>query len=166
MSPHRHGTAAIEFPGDLDIVVTRQFDAPIELVFDALTKPEHVVNWFAPFDEIMTVCEIDLRVDGKYHYVFVTKDATECSFRGAFTDIERPDRVVDTWLFEGWPDAEAVETVELREAEGVTTLMTKLAFRDQAGRDHMTTTDGFEASYDKLETYLNSLVDSSRTDPR
>jgi uncharacterized protein YndB with AHSA1/START domain len=165
MRPHRHGAGAVEFPSDLEIVVTRQFDAPIELVFDALTKPEHIANWLAPFDETMTVCEIDLRVGGKYHYVFVTKDATECSFRGTFMEIERPDRIVDTWLFEGWPDAEAVETVDLREVDGVTTLVNKLAFRDQAGRDHMDRTDGFEASFDNLENYLSSLVNPNGTAP-
>ncbi len=159
MRPRRHGTALVAFPSDLEIVVTREFDAPVELVFDAMTKPEHVVNWFAPFEETMTVCEIDLRVGGDYHHVFVTSDGIECSFRGAFMEIERPTRVVDTWLFEGWPEAEAVETAELSEVEGVTTLISRLAFRDQSGRDHMTTTDGFEASYDKLETYLESLAD-------
>jgi uncharacterized protein YndB with AHSA1/START domain len=163
MRPHRHGTAVVEFPSDLELQVTREFDAPIELVFDALTKPEHIVNWFAPFDDTMTVCEIDLRVGGAYHYVFVTKDGTECVFRGTFMEIERPARIVDTWNFEGWPDSEAVETVELSEVDGVTTLRNTLAFRDLTGRAHMSKTDGFEASFDNLETYLESLVDSEGT---
>jgi uncharacterized protein YndB with AHSA1/START domain len=93
----------------------------------------------------------------------VTPEGTECSFRGTFLEIVPPTRIVDTWLFEGWPDAEAVETVELRETNGVTTLTNRLAFRDQAGRDHMDKTDGFEASYDNMETYLSSLVDSKGT---
>ena len=107
----------------------------------------------------MTVCSIDLRVGGNYHMVFVTKDGTECSFRGTYLEIERPTRIVDTWLFEGWPDAEAVETVELHETDGVTTMTNRLAFRDKAGRDHMTKTDGFESSFDKMEDYLRSLLD-------
>ena len=82
MTPNRHGSAVIEFPNDLEIVITREFDAPIALVFDVLTKPEHVSKWFAPFDEEVTVCSIDLRVGGNYHIVFVTDDGTECSFRG------------------------------------------------------------------------------------
>ena len=101
-----------------------------------LTKPEHVRNWFAPFEATMTVCSIDLRVGGKYHMVFVTSDGTECSFRGTYLEIERPTRIVDTWLFEGWPDAEAVETVELQASDGVTKVTMNLAFRDQAGRAH------------------------------
>jgi uncharacterized protein YndB with AHSA1/START domain len=103
MTPDRHGSAVIEYPTDLEIVTTREFDAPIDLVFDVLTKPEHVRNWFAPFEDKMTVCSIDLRVGGKYHMVFVTEDGTECSFRGTYLEIERPSRIVETWLFEGWP---------------------------------------------------------------
>jgi len=159
VTPNRHGSAVIEFPSDLEIVTTREFDAPIGLVFDVLTKPEHVRNWFAPFEDKMTVCSIDLRVGGDYHFVFVTDDGTECSFRGTYLEIERPTRIVDTWLFEGWPDAEAVETVDLHETAGVTTVKTNLAFRDQAGRDHMTKFDGQEDSWDKMEDYLRSLLD-------
>jgi uncharacterized protein YndB with AHSA1/START domain len=158
----RHGSAVIEYPSELEILTTREFDATIGLVFDVLTKPEHVRNWFAPFEDTMTVCSIDLRVGGTYHMVFVTSDGTECSFRGTYLEIERPTRIVDTWLFEGWPDAEAVETVDLHESDGVTTVTMNLAFRDQAGRDHMTRTDGQEDSWDKMEDYLRSLVDPSR----
>ncbi len=163
MIPDRHGSAVVEFPSELEIAVTREFDAPIELVFDVLTKPEHVRKWFAPFGEEVTVCSIDLRVGGKYHFVMVTDDGTECSFRGTYLEIEPPTRTVETWLFEGWPDAEAVETVELRETGAVTTLTNTLAFRDKAGRDHMTKFDGFLASFDKLEDHLRSLLGPGRT---
>jgi uncharacterized protein YndB with AHSA1/START domain len=149
----------VEFPSDLEILTTREFDAPIGLVFDVLTKPEHVRHWFAPFEDQMTVCSIDLRVGGSYHMVFVTPDGTECSFRGIYLELERPTRIVDTWLFEGWPGADAVETVDLSETAGVTTARMNLAFRDQAGRDHMTKTGGQEDSWDKMEDYLRSLVD-------
>jgi uncharacterized protein YndB with AHSA1/START domain len=107
VTPKPHGAASIEFPNELEIVLTREFDAPIELVFDVLTKPDHVRHWFAPFEDEMTVCSIDLRVGGKYHMVFVTDDGTECSFRGTYLEVEPPTRVVETWLFEGWPDAVA-----------------------------------------------------------
>jgi uncharacterized protein YndB with AHSA1/START domain len=163
VTSHQHGTAHIEYPNDLEIVLTREFDAPIQLVFDVLTKPEHVRKWFAPFEEDVTVCSIDLRVGGNYHIVMVTKDGTECSFRGTYLEVEPPTRTVETWLFEGWPDAEAVESTELHEAGGVTKLTQRLAFRDQAGRDHMTKTDGFEASYDNVEDLLRSLLDSQGT---
>ena len=160
MTPDRHGSAVIEFPNDLDIVITREFKAPIALVFDVLTKPEHVSKWFAPFACEVTECSIDLRVGGKYHIVFVTDDGTECSFRGTYLEVEPPARTVETWLFEGWPDAHAVESMDLHETDGVTKLTWTLAFRDKAGRDHMTKHDGMEASLDNVEGYLRSLLDT------
>ncbi|HLX78328.1 MAG TPA: SRPBCC domain-containing protein [Acidimicrobiales bacterium] len=162
MTPNRHGSAVVEFPNELEIVATREFDAPIELVFEVLTKPEHVRQHFAPFGEEVTVCSIDLRVGGSYHFVFVTDDGTECSFRGTYLEIEPPTRMVGTWMFDGWPDAEAVESVDLNETDGVTKLTWKLAFRDKAGRDHMTKTDGLEANFDNIEDHLRSLHDPHR----
>ena len=159
MKPSRHGSSVVEFPSELEILTTREFDAPIGLVFDVLTKPEHVRKWFAPFTDRVTECSIDLRVGGSYHIVFVTPDRTECSFRGTFLEVEPPTRTVATWLFEGWPDAEAVESEDLHEADGVTKLTVKLTFRDKVGRAHMTTNDGQESSFDKLEAYLRSLLD-------
>jgi uncharacterized protein YndB with AHSA1/START domain len=162
VTPDRHGSAVIEFPNELEIVITRKFDAPIALVFDVFTKPEHVRKTIAPFGEAVTVCSIDLRVGGNYHFVFVTDDGTECSFRGTYLEVEPPTRTVETWRFEGWPDVEAVESMDLHETNGVTTLTHRLAFRDQAGRDHMTKFDGIEANFDKVEDYLRSLLDPER----
>ena len=157
MTTNRHGSSVIEFPSDLEILTTREFDAPIELVFDVLTRPEHVRNWFAAFKDRVTECSIDLRVGGDYHIVSVTEKGTECSFRGTYLEVQRPTRIVATWLFEGWPGADAIESDDLHEVGGVTTLTTKLAFSDQAGRDHMTRFDGSEDSFNKLEDYLRSL---------
>ena len=159
MARDRHSSSVVTYPSALEIVTTREFDAPIALVFDVLTKPEHVSNWFAPFACELTECSIDLRVGGSYHMVFVTGDGTECSFRGTYLEIEPPTRIVQTWLFEGWPDAHAVESVDLHETDGVTTLTVTLAFRDRAGRDHMTRSDGQEDSFNKLEDYLASLLE-------
>jgi uncharacterized protein YndB with AHSA1/START domain len=153
----------VEFPSELEIVTTREFDAPLELVWDVLTKPKHVRNWFAPFTDRVTECSIDLRVGGSYHIVFVTEKGTECSFRGTYLEIEAPTRTVATWLFEGWPDADAVESTDLHEIDGVTTLTMRLAFRDQAGRDHMSGHDGQEDSFNKLEDYLRSLLEQRET---
>jgi uncharacterized protein YndB with AHSA1/START domain len=163
VTSHRHRSAVIEFPSDLEIVVTREFDAPIQLVYDVFTKPEHVRKTFAPFGEEVTVCSIDLRAGGDYHFVFVTQDGTECSFRGTYLELDPPTRSVETWRFDGWPDAEAVETIDLRESDGVTKVTWKLAFRDQAGRDHMTKFDGVVANFDNIEDYLRTLLDPRGT---
>ena len=158
MTPNRHGSAIVEFPNDLEIGVTRECDAPIERGFEVLTKPEHVRKHFAPFGEEVTVCSIDLRVGGDYRFVFVTDDGTECSFRGTYLEVEPPTRTVESWRFDGWPDVEAVESVDLHETDGVTKLTWKLAFRDKTGRDHMTKFDGIEASFDNVEDVLRSLL--------
>jgi uncharacterized protein YndB with AHSA1/START domain len=163
VTSRRHGSAHIEFPNDLEIVLTRDFDAPIELVFDVLTKPEHVRKTIAPYGEEVKVCSIDLRVGGDYHFVFLADDGREMSFRGTFLEVEPPTRTVETWIYDGWPGVEAVESVNLREADGVTKLTHSLAFRDKAGRDHMTGTDGLEANYDNVANLLTSLLDSEGT---
>jgi uncharacterized protein YndB with AHSA1/START domain len=163
VTPKRRGSGHIEFPNGLEIVLTREFDAPIQLVFDVLTRPEHVRKTIAPYGEAVKVCSIDLRVGGDYHFVFVTDDGREMSFRGTFLEVEPPTRTVETWLYDGWPGVEAVETVELREADGLTKLTHTLAFRDKAGRDHMTATDGLEANYDNVENLLMSLLDPDGT---
>ena len=149
---------SVAFPTELEILITRQFEAPIELVFDVFTKEEHVRKTFAPFGEEVRVCSIDLRVGGGYHYVMVTDDGTEMSFRGTYLEVDPPTRTVQTWLFDGWgPDSEAVETMDLHEADGATALMWRLAFRDEAGRAHMTRYDGIEASFDNIANYLATL---------
>jgi uncharacterized protein YndB with AHSA1/START domain len=159
----------MEFPNELEVLITRDFDAPIALVFDVVTKPEHVSRWGATPPDQMTECSIDLRVGGNYHYSFVTEDGTVCSFRGTYLEVEPPIRTVETWQFGGWPDAEAVETWQLHETNGVTTLTMRLAFRDKAGRDHyptsgmeaveLTGSDGPGASFDAMQDILWSLLD-------
>jgi uncharacterized protein YndB with AHSA1/START domain len=160
VTPDSHGSAVIEFPNELEILITRGFDAPIQLVFDVLTKTVHLRKTLAPFGEEMKECTFDARVGGSYHYVFVAHDGRDMSFRGTYLEVQQPTRIVNTWLYEGWPDAEAIETTELHEADGVTRLRWRLAFRDKAGRDHMTKFDGIEANFDNVEDYLRSLLDS------
>jgi uncharacterized protein YndB with AHSA1/START domain len=160
----RHGSAAIEFPNDLDVLITREFEAPIGLVFDVLTKPEHVNKWFAPFDDQMKECSIDLRVGGSYHQVFVTPAGREMSFRGTYLEVEPPTRTVETWVFEGRPHLEVIETVELDETDGVTRLTIRLTYRDKASRDEDSQNgfDGQQASFDKMEDYLRSLLAAAK----
>jgi uncharacterized protein YndB with AHSA1/START domain len=151
-------TATIEFPSALEILLTREFEAPVALVFDVMTKPEHVRHHFAPFGEDVTVCEIDLRVGGDYHLVFVTDEGQEMSFRGTYLEVEPPTRTVQTWIYDGWPDSEALESMELREIEGGTMMTWRLKFADQAGRDHMKKYDGLEANFENIANYLRTLV--------
>jgi uncharacterized protein YndB with AHSA1/START domain len=159
--PHR--AAVIELPNDLEIVITREFDAPIALVFDVFTTRDRAE--MARFEEEeLKVCEIDLRVGGNYHQVFVGDDGTEASFRGTFLEIEPPTRVVATWLYDGWPDAEAIESIELHETQDVTTLTYRLAFRDQADRAPLPKiANGMVANFDNVEDLLRSRLDPQGT---
>jgi uncharacterized protein YndB with AHSA1/START domain len=166
MTMTRHGSATVEFPSDREALVTRKFDAPAELVFDVLTKPEHVRVWFGDGDEDLKICESDLRVGGKYRQVGVFANGVRCSFHGTYLEVERPVRTVATWVFDGRPDVEAVETVELHEQDGVTTMTVLIAFEDRASRDSTTWTapdgvraaDGMQGSYNNLEDHLATLV--------
>jgi uncharacterized protein YndB with AHSA1/START domain len=171
MTNTRHGTATLAFPSDREVLVTRPFDVSAELLFDALTKPEHVSVWFTGGGDKLEICEIDLRVGGTYRQVGVFPGGAKCSFHGTYLEIERPVRTVSTWVFEGRPDDEAVETMTLHEVNGVTTMSSLLVFKDQSSRDAMfqhaapeqrddptVAIDGMQASYDVLEDYLNTLA--------
>jgi len=157
VTPERHGSTVIELPNDHDILITREFDAPIALVFDALTKPEHMTKWL--FERELKECSVDLRVGGSYHFVFVTDDGADMSFSGTYLEVEPPTRTVATWLVEGrpdgLPDAHAIETCDLHETAGVTKMTVKLAFSDRAVRP--TRFDGMQDSYERLDHLLRSL---------
>lgn len=166
MTPIQHGSAVIDFPNELEIVITREFDAPIALVFDVLTKPEHVRHWGATPPDQMLECEIDLRVGGSYRSSFLTGDGQVFTIRGTYLEVDPPHRTRQTWLFELWPDAEAVETMALHESDGGTTLTWSVAFKDKAGRAHMSGFDGDEISgggrldsLDAMDEILRSLLD-------
>ena len=104
MKKNRHGSATTEIVSDCEVKTQRSFDAPMTLVFDAMTKPEHVRRHFSPDPEPLHICEIDLRVGGDYHYAWYAPNGYECVFRGTFLELEPPKRLVATWRFEGWPD--------------------------------------------------------------
>jgi uncharacterized protein YndB with AHSA1/START domain len=165
VTPRRHGSAVIDFPNELEIVLRRDYDAPIALVFDVLTKPEHVRHWGATPPDEMLECSIDLRVGGDYRSSFLTGDGQVFTIRGTYLEVEPPTRTRQTWLFEMWPDAEAVETMGLHESDGVTTFAWSLAFKDKAGRAHMSMFDGEEItgggqldSLDAIDDILRSLL--------
>ena len=158
MKENRHGTATVAI-SDCEVEIVRAFDAPMTLVFDALTTPEHVQAHFSPDPEPLHICEIDLRVGGTYHYAWFAPDGRECSFRGTFLEIERPTRLVATWLFEGWPNDDAVETTTFVEVDGVTTITNTLRFknRESVGDHFQGDTRGMQTSFDQLEDLLASL---------
>jgi uncharacterized protein YndB with AHSA1/START domain len=161
VTPTRHGPAVVQFPDERTIVLTRQFDAPIGLVFDVITRPEHVARWF--FERELVECSIDLRVGGAYRYVYVDDDGRRMTFSGTYLEVERPTRTSETWRYDGWPDVHAVESNDLAEAAGVTILTVTLAFADDAGRAKMTRYDGLHDSLGRMADLLRELQASSST---
>jgi len=156
-------TFSITAHGDREIVVTRVFDAPRRLVFDAYTKPELLKKWLlGPDGWSMPVCETDLRAGGKYRYVWRNEtDGSEMGMGGVYREVAPPERIVATEVFdEAWYPGEAVDTIVLVEQKGQTTLTQTILYDSRATRDAVLKSPmqvGMAASYDKLEKFLPSL---------
>jgi uncharacterized protein YndB with AHSA1/START domain len=151
----------VEARGEREIVITRSFDAPRRLVFDALTRPELLKRWLGVFAGwSMTVCEVDLRVGGEYRYVWNGPDGATMGMRGTFREITPPERIVNTEKFEQpWYPGEAVGTAVLTERAGRTTLTTTVSYdsreiRDAALKSGME--QGISAGYATLDGILAS----------
>jgi uncharacterized protein YndB with AHSA1/START domain len=154
------GNLKLTTRGDREIVITRAFDAPRKLVFDAFTKPELVRQWLlGPDGWSMPVCEIDLKVGGKYRYVWRRdKDGTEMGMGGVYREIVAPERVVAPEKFDqSWYPGEAVGTFVLTEQGGKTTLTQTILYESREARDGVLKSGmekGVVASYDRLADLL------------
>ena len=149
--------------GDRELVITRVFDAPRAMVFQALTTPELVKQWLlGPKGWTMPICQIDLRVGGAYRYVWRReKDGFQMGMGGFYREIVVPERVVTTEKFdEAWYPGEAVGTIVLVEQVGKTTLTLTIAYESRQARDAVLKSpmeEGVAAGYDRLEDLLISL---------
>jgi len=155
---NRHGSALITLPSDLEILITREFDAPAELVFDAWTTPELVKRWWAGDRGVVTEAQIDLRIGGRWRWVMTANGGFEVAFSGEYREIDRPHRLVRTEVFEMFPDAEAVGTLTFEEANGVTTLKILALYPSHEHRD-AAIASGMEGG---LQTSLNELEELVR----
>jgi uncharacterized protein YndB with AHSA1/START domain len=154
--------ASITYPSDTELLIRRDFSAPRDLVFAALTQPEHVREWYGMSEDGMLVCDIDFRVGGKWHYVLAGAPGTENhSFSGEYLEIDAPSRVVSTEGYDNMPGATYVVTVTLDEADGVTTLRSHLQYPSQAFRDGHVNSGmayGMNISYNRLDALLDRLA--------
>ena len=152
-------------PSDREIVLTRLFDAPRQLVFEAMTKPEHVKRWWGILDDkhSVPVCEIDFRVGGKWRFVGRGPRGDGPEFYGVYREIAAPGRVVFTEIFAPFPDVESVVTAVLTEEHGKTRLTATCVYPSTDVRD-MVINSGMEKgaaiSYDRLEEVANQLQQS------
>jgi uncharacterized protein YndB with AHSA1/START domain len=160
-------TFKITAAGENEIVMTRDFAAPSEMVFDALTKPELVKRWLlGPPGWSMPVCQIDLKVGGAYRYVWRNEDGREMGMGGTYREIVRPDRIVNTELFdEAWYPGESLNTWVLREKDGRTTLRVTMRYESREARDEVLKSgmeSGVAASYDRLDEVLASMKSNAQ----
>ena len=153
------GTMKLTTHGDREIVVTRVFDAPREMVWDAMTKPELIRRWlFGPPGWSMEVCEVDLTVGGKYRYVWRGPDGVFMGMGGVQREIMPPERIVSTSLFdEDWTSGEVIGTLVLTERVGKTTMTNTLVYSSRVAREAVLRTPmehGMAMGYDRLAELL------------
>jgi uncharacterized protein YndB with AHSA1/START domain len=158
------GTAKVTLPTDEQILITREFDAPRELVYKAWTTPELVRRWWSGERGEMTVAEIDLRVGGRWRYAMVANQGFEVAFHGEFREIVPNERIVSTEAYEGIPDADehaSLNTLTLTEVDGRTTLEVLVQHPTKQGRDmHVDSgmEGGMQEAMDRLEQVAVSLA--------
>jgi len=155
------GALKVTAQSDREIVMTRVFDAPRNLVFDAYTKPDLLKRWLGVFGGYsMPVCEVDLRVGGTYRFVWRGPDGAEMGVRGVYREVVRPERLMHTEKFdEAWYPGEALITTVLVEQGAKTTLTVTMRYESREARDAVLKSpmeSGVAQSYDKLAELLQS----------
>jgi uncharacterized protein YndB with AHSA1/START domain len=154
----------ITTPTDREIVITRAFDAPRAVVFDAWTKPEHVRHWWGWRTSTMITCEADVRPGGSWRYVTREENGMEVPFTGVYQEVTPPERIVHTEVYDVEPFNQgdpAVSTVTFREENGRTTVTVSALYPSKEIRDAVLGS-GMEAgaaeSYDRLAELLGALA--------
>lgn len=149
-------------PSDREILITRSFRAPARIVFAALTKPEHVRRWWAPKSRgEMLQCEVDFKVGGRWRYTMRANAGFEVGFSGSFLEIEAPLKVVQTEIFDPFPDAVSTVTMSLDEKDGVTAMRVLSVYPSKEVRDQVIGSgmeDGMRESYRQLTEVVLSLA--------
>ena len=156
-------TFEVSTPSDRDIRMTRLIDAPRQLVFEAMTRPEHIRRWWGCLGEgySVPVCEVDLRVGGSWRFVNRHPHG-EAGFHGVYREITPPERLVFTEIYDPFPDAESVVTSTFAEENGKTRLTVTATYPSQDVRDAVVASGmakGAAISYDRLEDLVLELQD-------
>jgi uncharacterized protein YndB with AHSA1/START domain len=162
MSQARSGALTVSTPSDLEIAMTRVFEAPRQKVFDAWTKPELLRQWFGRRGDILKVCEVDLRVGGSYRFVWHLREGGEMGMGGEYREIDAPVRLVSTEVFDDYAEmGAAVNTMVLEEREGKTILAITSRYDSKEARDAVIESGmegGANESFDRLAGLLAGLA--------
>ncbi len=146
-------------PSDREVVMTRVFNAPRHLVFEAWTKPEHLLQWFGPHSCPIVACELDLKVGGAWRYILRGPDGKSMGMRGVYQEIQAPERLVSTESFDDYP-GETLNTMTLTEENGKTTLTTRVLYPSKEIRDAVIASGmerGAAETYDRLSDYVGTM---------
>ncbi len=157
----RKGTAVVTLPTDTQFLITRDFNAPRHLVYQAWTTPELVKRWWSARQGEVTVAEVDLQVGGRWRWVIVTDEGFEVGFHGEYRELIPNERIVYTEVYEGMPEGEAVNTMTFTEQHGRTTLTILVQHTSQEHRDaHINSgmEAGMQDALDLLEQVARSLI--------
>ena len=147
-------------PGKHEIRMTREFNAPRELVFKALTDPALVTRWWGPRSATTIVDKLEAKMGGVWRFINREPDGSEYAFRGVFHEVASPERLVYTFEYEGMPGHIVLETITLEEHDGKTRLIDSSVFQSVEDRDGMLQAGmegGATDSWDKLEEVLQTM---------
>jgi uncharacterized protein YndB with AHSA1/START domain len=147
-------------PSDREIVMSRVFDAPRELVFAAYTDPQHIPHWWGPRNMTTIVDRMDVRPSGVWRYIHKGPDGEEYGFNGEYREVVPPERLVSTFEFEGMPGHIVVDTAVFEEQDGKTKVTVTSHFRSREDRDGMLESgmeSGATESWDRLAELLETL---------
>ena len=147
----------VTMPSDRELVFTRVFDAPRQRVFDAWTKPEHLVRWYGCHSSSLIVCEVDLRVGGTYCFVARMTDGTEHALSGVYRDIAPPECLVFTQRFNDDPDKEALVELQFVERNGKTAMTMTALYRSAEDRQAVLdigVARGMAETFERLDALL------------
>lgn len=151
-------TFKLDLPNDLDIRISREFNAPRNLIWDCWTKPEHVKNWWGLHGSELKVCEIDLAIGGRWRYV-IAGQGTEHGFNGVFTAIDKPEKLDHTQIYEPMPNFPSMVLVSFEDLGNNRTRMTEITRHEtKMGRDGHVQSGmeyGSRQSLDRLEFLLS-----------
>jgi uncharacterized protein YndB with AHSA1/START domain len=155
------GTAVVTLPTNTQILITREFNAPKHLVYKAWTTPDLIKRWWSANRGQVTLASVDLRVGGRWRWVIVTEGGFEVAFHGEYRELIPNERIVCTEVYEGFPEAEALNTMTFTEKDGRTTLSILVQHKSQEHRDaHINSgmEAGMQDAMDLLEQVAISLI--------
>jgi uncharacterized protein YndB with AHSA1/START domain len=154
-------TEIIAEPGTQTIDITREFDAPRDLVFRAWTEPDLLGRWLGGKGMTMEIETYEARDGGRWRYIHKDENGNEFAFHGVFHGTPSPDRMTQTFEFEGWPGQVSLETLQLEERDGKTLLRNRAVYQSVEARDAMIASgmeQGMNAGFDALDELLPTLL--------